>query len=124
MRRGKWTSEESAFAARLIQDFESGMTPNVEEGQTLRAYLSRILCCSPMRVSKKFAGQFIGKQVNIYELTFFTSPSSFYVSDIHVFQYTQYTRFSYIYKGLRSREQQGQGRDRPGEACVWSTVEP
>lgn len=58
---GKWTSEEVAFAKQLIAAFMLGNLDDCEEGSTLRSYLARKLHCSPMRVSKKFAGQGIGK---------------------------------------------------------------
>jgi len=62
-RRGKWTNEEQAYADRLIRDFEAGLLP-LENGATLRAYLSKKLNCDPMRISKKFAGQkCLGKQI-------------------------------------------------------------
>jgi len=63
VRRGKWTAEEQAYADRLVRDFEAGLLP-LENGATLRAYLSRKLNCDPMRISKKFAGnKCLGKQV-------------------------------------------------------------
>lgn len=55
VRRGKWTNEEQAYADRLIHDFEAGLLP-LENGATLRAFLSKKLNCDPMRISKKFAG--------------------------------------------------------------------
>jgi hypothetical protein len=55
VRRGKWSPEEQAYADRLIHDFEAGILP-LENGATLRAYLSKKLNCDPMRISKKFAG--------------------------------------------------------------------
>ena len=55
VRRGKWTTEEQAYADRLIRNFEAGLLP-LENGATLRAYLSKKLNCDPMRISKKFAG--------------------------------------------------------------------
>lgn len=58
---GKWTQEEEAYASKLIHDFEAGMLTDCEEGATLRSYLSRMLKCSPMRISKKFAGRNIGR---------------------------------------------------------------
>ena len=62
-RRGKWTTEEEAFAARLIRDFDAGLLP-LENGATLRAFLSKKLNCSAMRISKKFAGEkCLGKQI-------------------------------------------------------------
>jgi hypothetical protein len=55
VRRGKWTQEEQIYAERLIRNFEAGLLP-LENGATLRAYLSKKLNCDPMRISKKFAG--------------------------------------------------------------------
>jgi len=60
-RSGKWTIEEETFANRLITEFESGALVDCEDGCTLRSYLARKLNCAPMRISKKFAGQCIGK---------------------------------------------------------------
>ncbi|CAM9561209.1 unnamed protein product [Discosporangium mesarthrocarpum] len=63
LRRGKWTSEEEAYANRLIEEFKSGLLP-LTEGTTLRTFLSIMLNCDPMRISKKFVGpNCIGKQV-------------------------------------------------------------
>lgn len=58
---GKWTVEEETFAKKLIIDFEAGNLADCADGCTLRAYLSRKLNCAPMRISKKYAGQCIGK---------------------------------------------------------------
>eukprot|EP00429_Kryptoperidinium_foliaceum_P038820 CAMPEP_0176160540 /NCGR_PEP_ID=MMETSP0120_2-20121206/82122_1 /TAXON_ID=160619 /ORGANISM="Kryptoperidinium foliaceum, Strain CCMP 1326" /LENGTH=614 /DNA_ID=CAMNT_0017497977 /DNA_START=58 /DNA_END=1899 /DNA_ORIENTATION=- len=63
LRRGKWTAEEEAYAARLIQEFKAGLLP-LTDGTTLRTFLSKLLNCDPMRISKKFVGaNCIGKQV-------------------------------------------------------------
>lgn len=63
LRRGKWTAEEEAYATRLINEFKSGLLP-LTDGTTLRTFLSKLLNCDPMRISKKFVGQnCIGKQV-------------------------------------------------------------
>ena len=63
LRRGKWTSEEEAYANRLICEFKSGLLP-LTDGTTLRNFLSKLLNCDPMRISKKFVGNnCIGKQV-------------------------------------------------------------
>ena len=63
LRRGKWTSEEEAYAGRLIQEFKAGLLP-LTDGTTLRTFLSKLLNCDPMRISKKFVGSnCIGKQV-------------------------------------------------------------
>jgi hypothetical protein len=63
LRRGKWTVEEEAYANRLIQEFKAGLLP-LTDGTTLRTFLSKLLNCDPMRISKKFVGSnCIGKQV-------------------------------------------------------------
>lgn len=63
LRRGKWTAEEENYANRLIQEFKSGLLP-LTDGTTLRTFLSKLLNCDPMRISKKFVGSnCIGKQV-------------------------------------------------------------
>ena len=63
LRRGKWTTEEEAYANRLIQEFKAGLLP-LTDGTTLRTFLSKLLNCDPMRISKKFVGSnCIGKQV-------------------------------------------------------------
>ncbi len=63
LRRGKWTVEEEAYVARVIQDFNSGYL-NAPPGTTLRTYLSDKLNCDPMRITKKFTGDAcIGKRV-------------------------------------------------------------
>eukprot|EP00578_Thalassiosira_sp_NH16_P031510 CAMPEP_0181078636 /NCGR_PEP_ID=MMETSP1071-20121207/1592_1 /TAXON_ID=35127 /ORGANISM="Thalassiosira sp., Strain NH16" /LENGTH=745 /DNA_ID=CAMNT_0023159965 /DNA_START=457 /DNA_END=2694 /DNA_ORIENTATION=- len=63
LRRGKWTSEEEAYAHRLINEFKAGLLP-LTDGTTLRNFLSKLLNCDPMRISKKFVGNnCIGKQV-------------------------------------------------------------
>jgi hypothetical protein len=64
---GKWTIEEELYASRLIRAFESGNLEDCEEGTTLRAYLTKKLNCTPMRISKKYAGQGIGKVSAIYQ---------------------------------------------------------
>ncbi|CAI5743474.1 unnamed protein product [Peronospora destructor] len=61
MRKGKWTAEESAYCDRLIEEFKRGNLP-LSEGTTLRTFLSKLLNCDPMRISKKYTGdQCIGK---------------------------------------------------------------
>ena len=56
LRRGKWTVEEEAYVARVIQDFNSGYL-DAPAGTTLRTYLSEKLQCDPMRITKKFTGE-------------------------------------------------------------------
>lgn len=53
LRTGKWTLEEEDFAIRLIEDFKLGIM-SISEGTNLRIFLSQILNCDPMRISKKF----------------------------------------------------------------------
>eukprot|EP00956_Cyclotella_meneghiniana_P036488 scaffold126214_cov62-Cyclotella_meneghiniana.AAC.4 len=55
LRRGKWTPEESAYANRLIVEFKRGTLP-LPPNVTLREFLSRLLRCDPMRITKKFEG--------------------------------------------------------------------
>jgi hypothetical protein len=63
LRRGKWTVEEEAYVARVIQDFNSGFL-DAPAGTTLRTFLSEKLKCDPMRITKKFTGDAcIGKRV-------------------------------------------------------------
>lgn len=62
-RRGKWSDEEAEYAARLIHEFRQGALP-IQDGTTLRTFLSCLLQCCPMRISKRFTGSnCIGKQV-------------------------------------------------------------
>lgn len=56
LRRGKWTAEEEFYANRLIYEFKLGLLP-LTDGTTLRTFLSKLLNCDPMRISKKFVGQ-------------------------------------------------------------------
>jgi hypothetical protein len=55
LRRGKWTPEESAYANRLIHEFKLGSLP-LPNNITLREFLSKLLRCDPMRITKKFEG--------------------------------------------------------------------
>jgi cell division protein YceG involved in septum cleavage len=52
---GKWTFEEQLYVQELIKEFKSG-TLAIEEGLSLRRFLSKALNCSPKRISKKFEG--------------------------------------------------------------------
>ena len=63
---GKWSLDEEYYAKQLITAFENGTLDDCEEGRTLRSYLAMKLNCAPMRISKKFAGQSIGK-VSLFE---------------------------------------------------------
>lgn len=56
--------QEEEYANRLIQEFKSGLLP-LTDGTTLRTFLSKLLNCDPMRISKKFVGgNCIGKQAS------------------------------------------------------------
>ncbi|CAB9520838.1 RING [Seminavis robusta] len=66
MHGGKWSQEEELYASALIDAFKAGELPrdDIEEGTSLRKYLSKKLMCSPKRVSKKYEGtNYNGKQV-------------------------------------------------------------
>jgi len=63
LRSGKWLPEEEKYAQVLIGLFAEGHIMDCENGATLRAYLSVKLHCAPMRISKKYAGQGIGKLI-------------------------------------------------------------
>ena len=61
LRRGKWSEKEERYADALIDAFKQGILEDVEEGCTLRTMMSVKLRCSPMRISKKYAKECIGK---------------------------------------------------------------
>jgi hypothetical protein len=75
VRRGKWTPEEEAYAELLIKEFENGTAEGCENGDTLRAFLSKKLHCAPMRISKKFAGKFIVHALVTFPLILIFVPS-------------------------------------------------
>lgn len=78
LRRGKWTTEEEYYANRLIYEFKSGLLP-LTDGTTLRTFLSKLLNCDPMRISKKFVGQNCIGKVR-YDTTIF---SLYFLWDVH-----------------------------------------
>nr|CCA21902.1 conserved hypothetical protein [Albugo laibachii Nc14] len=55
VRTGRWSYEEEAYAKGMMEAFRSGHIP-LHGRVSLRKFLSEILICHPMRVSKKFAG--------------------------------------------------------------------
>jgi hypothetical protein len=63
IRKGKWFAEEEEYANVLIDLFDKGLVSEVENGCTLRSFLSKKLFCAPMRITKKYAGQKIGKKI-------------------------------------------------------------
>nr|CCA23596.1 conserved hypothetical protein [Albugo laibachii Nc14]CCA24169.1 conserved hypothetical protein [Albugo laibachii Nc14] len=76
LRVGKWTHEEEAYAFDLIKAFLTGML-DIPEGTSLRLFLAKKLCCSPMRVTTKLStnqlnGQRIRKRLG--QLRYFPCP--------------------------------------------------
>ncbi|EQC42343.1 hypothetical protein SDRG_00081 [Saprolegnia diclina VS20] len=61
--RGFWFHYEQLYAAKLIEYFVQGALA-LPTGTTLRGFLAEMLCCSPMRVSKKLAtGSIAGRPI-------------------------------------------------------------
>ena len=57
LRRGRWTAWEESYAHAIVKKFKSGCFHSSLPGSmSLRKFLSRLLHCDPMRVSKKFCG--------------------------------------------------------------------
>jgi len=54
---GKWTVEEKAYADALAKEFEAGSLLVIDEGISLRRFLSQALNCSAKRISKKYEGK-------------------------------------------------------------------
>lgn len=60
---GKWTLEEEAYVAGLMEAFRDGIL-DVQDGTTLRSFLATKLNCKPKRISKKYEGKnYDGKQL-------------------------------------------------------------
>ena len=55
LNKGKWTPEEFEYMLGLMEAFKAGHLP-LQEGTTLRSFLSRMMKCKPKRISKKFEG--------------------------------------------------------------------
>lgn len=53
MRRGQWTTQEIAYATRLIDEFRNGSL-QIPGGTSMRGFLAEKLGCAPKRVSKKY----------------------------------------------------------------------
>jgi len=65
LRRGKWTPEEETFADKIRDYFSQGLL-DLRAGTTLRTYLSEVLHCDPMRITKKFTKEeSVGKQMYV-----------------------------------------------------------
>jgi len=62
MRVGRWNPEEEEYSQQIIREFKAGTLP-LKEGTMLRIFLSVLLNCDPMRISKKFRLEgSVGKQ--------------------------------------------------------------
>uniref|UniRef100_A0AAV1TAD0 Uncharacterized protein n=1 Tax=Peronospora matthiolae TaxID=2874970 RepID=A0AAV1TAD0_9STRA len=55
VRSGRWSVEEETYAKAMIEAFKSGILP-LHGNTSLRKFLSEVLVCHPMRISKKFVG--------------------------------------------------------------------
>lgn len=63
VRSGKWNPEEEDYLRKLVELFCLGVLDEVEQKSSMRAWLSRMLNCCPMRISKKQMNgeKFVGK---------------------------------------------------------------
>jgi hypothetical protein len=55
VRSGRWSTEEENYAKAMIEAFKNGYLP-LHGNVSLRKFLSEVLVCHPMRISKKFVG--------------------------------------------------------------------
>lgn len=55
VRSGRWSVEEENYAKAMIEAFKAGYLP-LHGNVSLRKFLSVVLVCHPMRISKKFVG--------------------------------------------------------------------
>lgn len=55
VRSGRWSLEEENYAKAMIEAFKAGYLP-LHGNVSLRKFLSEVLVCHPMRISKKFVG--------------------------------------------------------------------
>ncbi|GMF25905.1 unnamed protein product [Phytophthora lilii] len=55
VRSGRWSVEEENYAKAMIEAFKNGYLP-LHGNVSLRKFLSEVLVCHPMRISKKFVG--------------------------------------------------------------------
>lgn len=65
-RKGKWSVDEHKYANMMMKQFQAGALPLVD-GLHLRGFLASMVQCDPLRVTKKYAGQAIGKQNFSYQ---------------------------------------------------------
>ncbi|RHY05259.1 hypothetical protein DYB36_006633 [Aphanomyces astaci] len=60
-RSGKWTKQEEKFVTLIVDEFDHGTFP-LANGTPVRLVLAKLLNCSPMRLSKKFQKNALGKR--------------------------------------------------------------
>ncbi|CAK4274335.1 unnamed protein product [Aphanomyces euteiches] len=60
-RSGKWTKQEEKFVNLIVDEFDHGTFP-LANGTPVRLVLAKLLNCSPMRLSKKFQKNALGKR--------------------------------------------------------------
>lgn len=77
VRKGKWSVDEHKYANMMMKQFQAGALPLVD-GLHLRGFIASLLQCDPLRVTKKYAGQSIGKQ------NFFYQQHKGYCYNLHV----------------------------------------
>lgn len=65
-RKGKWSTDEHKYANMMMKQFQLGALPLVD-GLHLRGFISSLLQCDPLRVTKKYSGHAIGKQNFFYQ---------------------------------------------------------
>ncbi|TYZ63395.1 hypothetical protein PybrP1_000173 [[Pythium] brassicae (nom. inval.)] len=65
-RKGKWGADEHKYANMMMKQFQLGALP-LADGLHLRGFISALLQCDPLRVTKKYAGHAIGKQNFFYQ---------------------------------------------------------
>ncbi|KAG2788163.1 hypothetical protein JG687_00012009 [Phytophthora cactorum] len=77
VRKGKWSIDEHKYANLLMKQFKLGALP-LADGLHLRVFMANMLQCDPLRVTKKYTGQAIGKQ------NFFYQREKNYCYNLHV----------------------------------------
>ena len=73
--KGTWSDEENKYLDAMIKYFKAGILP-LKTGDSLREYLSKSLCCKPMRITKKFA------KIGITNFSFSPAPAEMYQSQL------------------------------------------
>ncbi|KAK1945400.1 hypothetical protein P3T76_002448 [Phytophthora citrophthora] len=76
-RKGKWSIDEHKYADLLMKQFKLGALP-LADGLHLRVFMANMLQCDPLRVTKRYVGQAIGKQ------NFFYQHEKNYCYNLHV----------------------------------------